>query len=623
MAGDKETFMGPLGRPCTVYVERGDAPEEIAQLQELTIKAAGGIVTKEADEAAVIVVIKRTESIEQRIRDTCYYKTTDPVTQAEKSELQGPPDWGGHLLCPKEPSITRDKAKEVAFAIFGHLRDVPEQEAVAGEADAMQIDPAPAAGSSGANSRDDTQEEESRGRRMTGSNNNEWRSLSPVSLAWQEVNNIIDDPDEAGVFRTFTIKDMKILVRELYEVEADTELAQGWWKAFTARRAAVTPEAQRHSLDSWREFYRNRSKVVNKCVNILLSAKAGPGINLRPLRDHSATTTSRYRNRSRSGGRNSNRGSRGSGEQAPGTTPGALASEPSSIPSGTKPPGQGRRPVGRPRKKPVSEQGQLPQTPLQANKNGTVGRPQRSSSRIRSASGAQVASAGTLDHHGAVEVSQYSDSDALNAMKFFSSYGDSELLNQEHTIPPGRKAAFDAFMRGRIVADPTRSPGSEGGTWTNWLKNNWDIISTGALALNGKTGTGAQKSLSNRDQDFTAADYDEMADFIANLIQARKVVKGSETAVLMQGFVWKAFALVYQTNRDWNEWQEYYREKAEKINQTARVRLRPEDVQVAQVAAQMEQLHANGMYYSPPPSAAMKRPLEGPSDEQRSKQPRL
>ncbi|KAG8896196.1 hypothetical protein FRC00_006313 [Tulasnella sp. 408] len=266
MAGDKEPFMGPLGRPCTIYVERDGTFEGVALGQEQTIKAVGGIVTKEADEAAVVVVIERTEAIEQRICDTYNYRTTDPVTQAvvdwgwiydciKKSELQGPPNWGGHLLRPKEqePAITRDKAKEAAFAIFGHLQDV-EHEAVAGEPDAMQLDPAPPAGRPGTTSGDDTQEEEPRGRQMIGSNNQEpgrEGEKSPKDIAWKEVKRLIEEAKQKRGFRTFSSDDMQILIDELYQIESSMEPAEGWWEAFTARRAAVTPEAQ---VSAWQHF---------------------------------------------------------------------------------------------------------------------------------------------------------------------------------------------------------------------------------------------------------------------------------------------------------------------------------------------------------------------------------
>ncbi|KAG8919164.1 hypothetical protein FRC01_001443, partial [Tulasnella sp. 417] len=448
------------------------------------------LVTKEANEAAVVVVMKRTESIEQRIRETCNYRKTDSMIQAE---LQGPPDWGGHLLRPKEPEITRDKAKEAAVAIFGDPQVVQEQEAAAGEADAMQLDPAPTGGLSGANPRNNTQEEGSRGRRMTRSNNAEPRvgEKDPKGPGWDEVDKILDDPEQTGVFRTFSKEDLRALIRELHQLESNTEPAKGWWDAFTARREAEAPEA----------------KTL-------------------------------------------------------GATPGALVNKQSSVPSGTGPPSQRRKP-GRPRKNPASEQGQSPQTPPQAKKNGMVsGRPQRSSSRIRSASGVQVASAVPPDHHGATEASPYTDSDALAA----------------------------------------RSPESEGDTWTSWLKNDWDVISTGASVFQDKAKpdiTEAQNRLSNRNGTYTPADYDEIVDFIASQIRARKVTEGSEAAVLMQSFIWKAFAIVYQTDRSWKEWQDYYRHRAGVINQAARRRgrLRQEDALVDQ----MKQLYASGRYNSPPP----------------------
>ncbi|KAG8896245.1 hypothetical protein FRC00_006228 [Tulasnella sp. 408] len=560
---------------------------------------------------------------------------TDPVTQAvvdwvwvydciKKSELQGPPNWGGHLLRPKEqePAITRNKAKEVALAIFGQPQAV-EHETVTGDTDAMQLDPAPAAGRSGATPRpDDTQEEEPRGRQMTGSKNQEPGTegeKSPKDLAQDAVKCIIEEVQQRGGFRIFSPDEMQILVNELYELESTEEPVENWWATFTARRAKDTPEAQRHSIDSWREFYRTRIVEVNKCVQILLTANhPGTDIILKPLRDHSATTTSRYRNRSRSGGRNSNRSARGSDEQTLGTTPGGQASERSSVLSGIEPQVQPKKP-GRPRKNPASAQGGLPYTPRKATKNGICKRSTGCSN--------QAASTATPVDQGAVEDLSYKDRVTLTAMmRFFSSHNESDLRAQESTIlGTGIKAILDEYMRRQIGADPTQSSGSEGDTWTSRLKNDWDVISAGALALKGQAGlnrAGAQNRLSHSNDDFTADDHNEMADFIANQIRARRVAKGRETSSLMQNPIWKAFAIVYRTDRQWEDWQTYYRENAEAINNTARKRLEDKSL-TTKVAVEMKRLAASGRLNTPPTSGVLKRPPEGELDERHSKHLRL
>lgn len=133
------------------------------------------------------------------------------------------------------------------------------------------------------------------------------------------------------------------------------------------------------------------------------------------------------------------------------------------------------------------------------------------------------------------------------------------------------------------------------------------------------------------------------ADYIGKQIQARKLPEGEVLAVMMQDFVWKAFVAVvrgiklillvistvdslclkYLTDRNWKEWQDYYRKKADYINRSARMRLKPEEPSVSQVAAEMEQLFASGRYNSPPPNGVLKRSLEGSPDERRPKHPRL
>lgn len=133
------------------------------------------------------------------------------------------------------------------------------------------------------------------------------------------------------------------------------------------------------------------------------------------------------------------------------------------------------------------------------------------------------------------------------------------------------------------------------------------------------------------------------ADFISKQIKARKLPEGGVTAVMMQDFVWKAFVAVvrgiklillaiptvdslclkYLTDRNWNDWQNYYRSRADNINRAARARLMPEKPGLSQVVAEMERLHASGGYDSPPANGASKRSLEGSSDGRRPKRPRL
>ncbi|KAG8946101.1 hypothetical protein FRC04_012079 [Tulasnella sp. 424] len=636
MADDKDPFMGPSGQPCTVYVEHAGA-EKIAPGQEQTIEGAGGIVVKDPNRAAVVVVIKRgAESIEQRIIDTCDYRRTNPGTQGvvdfgwiyeciKQSKLLGPPDWGGHLLPPAQKCvITRGEADAAAFAIFGLCKHGPEHEEAMREPEAMQVDPVPVAGQSGSNPQNDTSEELSRGRRTRSSKNTESQKQNDsLEDAWVEVRKIIDDPEKAGWFRTFSRGDMLVLISELYEAEAnpDPGRASGWWEAFTMRRAAETIEERRHTIDSWREFYRNRTVIINRCVDMLLSARSTSG-RLRPLQDHSTARTSRYHSRSRSGGRTPNQGTMESDGETIWEYP--TCEPPPTLPS-TEPPVQ-RRKRGRPPKTPTNNQGGgMPQTPPQGKKTGIVVRPQRSSSRLKPTSEIQAPTV-VPDPQLTVEVAPYNDQDAFDAMEFFVSCSDSELLNQKRTFPPRWKEAFDAFMEKRVAVDPAQLSGGEESTWRKWAQDNWDVISTGALALKGKAasnGNDVRKQLSSRNEGYTGADYDEVADYIGKQIQARKLPEGQEVAVMTQDFVWKAFVMVYLTDRNWKEWQDYYREKADDINRTARVRLKPEESLVSEVAAEMEQLLASGGYNSPPPNGVLKRSLEGSPDERRPKHPRL
>ncbi|KAG8894632.1 hypothetical protein FRC01_012865 [Tulasnella sp. 417] len=346
--------------------------------------------------------------------------------------------------------------------------------------------------------------------------------------------------------------------------------------------------------------------------------------NLKPLQDHSSTTSSRYRTRSRSRVRTPNETAQGSEAITAATTPVAPASEQSSITSGTEQPAPSRK-RGRPRKNPINEQQHPPQTPHQANKNGANGQPQRSSSRIRSAGETRGELAGPPERLGPVLLALSNDQDTLfDAMELFTACSDSELLSQERTFPPRLKDAFHAFTQGRIGTNPKRLSRLEDSHWTSWVKENWEVISTGALALQGKTipdGTNVQNRLSNRDGTYTAADDAEMAEFIGKQIRARKLADGGETTVMMQDFFWKAFVIVYKkTDRDWGKWQTYYRKKADAINRAARERPKPEDPSVAQVVAEMEQLVASGRYDTPPTTGSLKRPLEGSSDERHSKQ---
>ncbi|KAG8975834.1 hypothetical protein FRC05_005044 [Tulasnella sp. 425] len=581
MADDKDPFMGPSGQPCTVYVEHAGA-EKIAPGQEQTIEGAGGIVVKDPNRAAVVVVIKRgAESIEQRIIDTCDYRRTNPGTQGvvdfgwiyeciKQSKLLGPPDWGGHLLPPAQKCvITRGEADAAAFAIFGLCKHGPEHEEAMREPEAMQVDPVPVAGQSGSNPQNDTSEELSRGRRTRSSKNTESQKQNDsLEDAWVEVRKIIDDPEKAGWFRTFSRGDMLVLISELYEAEAnpDPGRASGWWEAFTMRRAAETIEE--------RTIRPRELRVTTVEV-----------VRVDELRT-----------------------------KAPWRATGS-----------TEPPVQ-RRKRGRPPKTPTNNQGGgMPQTPPQGKKTGIVVRPQRSSSRLKPTSEIQAPTV-VPDPQLTVEVAPYNDQDAFDAMEFFVSCSDSELLNQKRTFPPRWKEAFDAFMEKRVAVDPAQLSGGEESTWRKWAQDNWDVISTGALALKGKAasnGNDVRKQLSSRNEGYTGADYDEVADYIGKQIQARKLPEGQEVAVMTQDFVWKAFVMVYLTDRNWKEWQDYYREKADDINRTARVRLKPEESLVSEVAAEMEQLLASGGYNSPPPNGVLKRSLEGSPDERRPKHPRL
>lgn len=152
---------------------------------------------------------------------------------------------------------------------------------------------------------------------------------------------------------------------------------------------------------------------------------------------------------------------------------------------------------------------------------------------------------------------------------------------------------------------------------------------TGAVALAKRlriipsSGTQALKQLSDPNEDYTDADYDEVADYIGKQIQAMNLTEREVVAVMTQDSVWKGFATMYLTDRNWKEWQSYYRERADDINRTARVRLKREEPAVSQVAAESEQLLASGRYNSPPPNSVLKRSLEGSPDERRPKHPRL
>ncbi|KAG8946100.1 translational activator for mitochondrial COX1 [Tulasnella sp. 424] len=533
--------------------------------------------------------------------------------------------WGGHLFRPTQEVITIDEADTTTVPIFGHIYGT-EHEEDTGEPEAMQLDPVPVAGPSGNTPQNDTSEELPRGAssssardvpmppaidggvtqgRRTRSSKNKESPKGKVSWedASEEVRKIVEDPRNKTWFGNFSTKEILDLVDELYRCEATTEsiLTKEWWDGFVQSRAAKSTEGRRHSTKAWRECYSKTSKIVNGCVHKLLAARPTSGLDgLGPPEDHSASRAepSRSGNRSAEGALDQN------DEASDGQTIRAETSPDFSV--GERPPISSTvefepavqpRKRGRPPQKAANNQeGGLPQTLQQGEETATATRLKRL--RIIRTSETQAPTV-VPEPPITVDDAQY----IYQAMRFFVNRSDSELLRQE---PPRWKDPLDAFMDRRFSPDPMQLSGLEESTWRKLAQDNWDIISTGALALKGKAFSDDRKQLSNRNEDYTDADYDEAADYIAKQIQVRKLPEGGVTAVMMQDFVWKAFVIVYLTDRNWNDWQNYYRGKANNINRTARVRL------------MSEELHA-----SRPPNGASKRSLEGSSDGRRPKYPRL
>ncbi|KAG8919253.1 hypothetical protein FRC01_001376 [Tulasnella sp. 417] len=218
------------------------------------------------------------------------------------------------------------------------------------------------------------------------------------------------------------------------------------------------------------------------------------------------------------------------------------------------------------------------------------------------------------------------------SIKLFTNSADEVLLNEK--LPPTWKEMCPILIRERTAANPTRALRDEPGVWTRWARRHWDIIAAGAIALKAKPyirATGAvhpvQAQLSTAAGSHTPADFDEMADFIAKQIKFRRVSEREEKEAMGQDFVWKAFAIVYNTNRSWKEWQRYYNQKADNINRAARLRLKPRsqsgslpaDSLLPQVEAQMALLPSSSGYPSPPVSRPLKRALEGAMDGTRPK----
>ncbi|KIO26506.1 hypothetical protein M407DRAFT_200690 [Tulasnella calospora MUT 4182] len=236
-------------------------------------------------------------------------------------------------------------------------------------------------------------------------------------------------------------------------------------------------------------------------------------------------------------------------------------------------------------------------------------------------------------HRKSSSATQYTPEDTLAAIKLFANSTDEELLNER--LPPTWKEMCHALIKERTAANPMRTLRDEPKVWTRWARRHWDVIAAGAIALKAKPHIHAsgvarpvQAQLSATTGNHTPADFDEMANYIAKQIKIRRVSDREEKEAMGQDFIWKAFAMVYRTNRSWKEWQRYYNQEADDINRAARLKLKPRshsgslpaDSLIPQIKAQMALLPSSLEYPSPPVSRLpLKRALEAPTDGTRPK----
>lgn len=598
---ENQPFVSALGRSCTVYVERDNAELYAPHLEHLIV-AGGGTVTRDPDQAAVVVVFRRgMDTIESRIAQTWYLRQIDPWIQGvvdvdwvndciKKAELQGPPDWGGYLLAPREAVISERAVRDAVSAVFGRpaMQADPRARRTVNE-DAEQVGPGRTI---------EPPQRDPPGSRTEVSRERGRRGPEPCDV-WDRVQAVVKREIHSSKLKHYTHGDVLDLILFLARKEADSQM--GLWDAFARMQASKSAESNR-SKNAWNNFYTRNKEVIDKCVGILRAAGYSSG-DLRQLRDKSSSRRA-WRSRSREGKRNAVESDQESDEESVGTR--------------SRPDNQARR---RPRSSSMSDASMRSRRD-DRTVGATSGNPSDS---------AGLTTSGAKGNQGG-NPTQYTNEDTIAAIMLFADRNNSVLLNEK--LPPVWKDICDAFIQERIAANPTRVLREDQGVWSRWARRHWDIISTGAIALKGNpqlranVAHPAQARLSTSAGGHVPADFDEMVDFIAKQIKVRRVSEQEEKDAMSQDFIWKAFAVVHRTNRSWKEWQRYYNERADDINRAARLRLKPgshsgslpADPLIPQVEAQMALLATSSEYPSPPVSRpSLKRPLDAPTDGARPK----
>ncbi|KAG9017254.1 hypothetical protein FRB90_001225 [Tulasnella sp. 427] len=432
MEVDARPFVSAIGRSCTIYVERDGAEMYASHLENL-ITTGGGTVTRNPDQAAAVVVVKRgSEMIERRIAQISRFRLANPWVQGvvdlnwvtdciKRTELLGPPEWGGYLLKPQQLANSEADVRDAVRAVFGLPGNraglpTPQTSSNSENSDRIRLSTSsraaqslqvpPSSRHSGLSGIHGQEQEEVRG-----------RSRLNVNSAWNKVKEIVKSEVDPQKLKNYTQGDLLELILYLSRKDPDSEV--GGWEAFAGEQAKKTSEAPR-TANAWRKFYKRNKELVEKCVGIVRGADHSSG-HLTSLRDNSTSKRPRHSHSRSSRGRADSEDeladdidetrSGHSGTQAGGSRPDSSRTE------------------DRPRSRVALRQDEA---------------------TVPGAQGLEVNQFLTQDAHGPT---QYTDADLRAAMKAFVKTTDSDLKNA--SLPPVWKDLCDDFIQKRLAEDPT------------------------------------------------------------------------------------------------------------------------------------------------------------------------
>ncbi|KAG9043489.1 hypothetical protein FS837_009482 [Tulasnella sp. UAMH 9824] len=511
--------------------------------------------------------------------------------------IVGPPEWGGYLLAPQESTLSERATRDAVSAVFGGHAIQAERHDTA----IIVTESSEPVRSGAVNEPPRSDPPRSRG----GSSRERGRPGPSPNVAWKRVEQIVKKEIDPEKLRRYTQGDILDMILFLSQKEGDSQIEL--WQDF-AREKAKNSEEPNRPKSAWQNFYSRHKGVIDKCVSIMRSADQSSG-NLRQLRDASSSR----------GPRKSQ--SRGSGYKPTGSDPesdeevGML-----DVKSHGKTVEYGASHLSR-----LSEPGAV----VQIVKGVAYYQVVRMILITYKALEKKEASVQAEANRNSIEANPPKWQQMEEKIKLLTKSTDEDLLNEK--LPPVWKEMCDTFVQERTASNPTRALRDEPKVWTRWAQRHWDVIAAGAIALKEKPyiqANGGQAQLSMTGRSHTPADFDEMADFIAQQIKFRGVSEREQKEVMGQDFIWKAFAIVYRTNRSWEEWQKYYKQKAEDITRAARLRLKPSSQSgsppakslIPQIEAPMALLPSSSGYLSPPVSRLpLKRALDSPTGGTRPK----